>query len=95
METHSAWSSIEELLNKEVIEPIHIDEMCKVFKLGVMCTSTLPSSRPSMKEVLQVLLNCAEFFGYGERNIEHNNDVVPLLRNSKRESKLDIDNDSS
>lgn len=69
--------------------------MCKVFKLGVMCTSTLPSSRPSMKEVLQVLLNCAEFFGYGERNIEHNNDVVPLLRNSKRESKLDIDNDSS
>ncbi|CAI8594672.1 unnamed protein product [Vicia faba] len=90
-----AGSNIEELLDREATEPIHIDGMCKVFKLGVMCTSTLPSSRPSMREVLQVLLNFGEFFGYGERNVEHNNDVVPLLRNSKRESKLDIDNDSS
>ncbi|MCI30433.1 receptor-like protein kinase HSL1-like, partial [Trifolium medium] len=45
-----AGSNIEELLDKEVMEPIHLDGMCKVFKLGVMCTSTLPSSRPSMKE---------------------------------------------
>jgi len=89
-----AGSNIEELLDKEVMEPSHMNGMCKVFKLGVMCTSTLPSSRPSMKEVLEVLLNCGELFGYAERNIGLVNDGVPLLRNSKRESKLDIDDNS-
>ncbi|XP_027193390.1 uncharacterized protein [Cicer arietinum] len=92
-----AGSNIEELLDKEVMESSHLNGMCKVFKLGVMCTSTLPSSRPSMKEVLEVLLNCGELFAYGERNIVgHNvNDGVPLLRNSKRECKLDIDDNDS
>ncbi|CAJ2652229.1 unnamed protein product [Trifolium pratense] len=37
-----AESNIEELLDKEVMESSHLDGMCKVFKLGVMCTSTLP-----------------------------------------------------
>jgi hypothetical protein len=30
--------------------------MCFVFKLGILCTSTKPSERPSMKEVLKNLL---------------------------------------
>ncbi|XP_061356416.1 receptor-like protein kinase 5 [Gastrolobium bilobum] len=86
-------SNIEELLDNDVTEPSYLDEMCNVFKLGVMCTSTLPASRPSMKEVLQVLLSCREPFAYGERNIGHY-DVVPLLRNSKREHMLNVDDDS-
>ncbi|KAK7245464.1 hypothetical protein RIF29_40310 [Crotalaria pallida] len=86
-------TNIEELLDKEVMEPSYLDEMCNVFKLGVMCTSTLPDSRPSMKEVLQVLLRCGESFACGESNTCHY-DVVPLLGNSKSECRLDIDNDS-
>ncbi|KAL8209843.1 hypothetical protein R6Q57_006575 [Mikania cordata] len=33
----------------------HLEEMSMVFKLGLICTSTLPSSRPSMKDVLEIL----------------------------------------
>jgi hypothetical protein len=31
-----------------------------VFRLGVLCTSASPSSRPTMKDVLQILLRCSE-----------------------------------
>ena len=86
-------SNIEELLDKDVMETSYLDGMCKVFKLGIMCTATLPSSRPSMKEVLRVLLSCEDSFSKGESIIGHYDDV-PLLKNSKREHKLDIDNDS-
>lgn len=47
---------IEDALDEEIKKDCHIEEMVDVFKLGLMCTSTLPSSRPSMKEVLQMLL---------------------------------------
>ncbi|KAK4283878.1 hypothetical protein QN277_000782 [Acacia crassicarpa] len=47
---------IEEVLDKEIMEVCYMDEICRVFKLGVMCTAMLPASRPSMKEVLQILL---------------------------------------
>ncbi|KAL9324723.1 hypothetical protein ACSQ67_009580 [Phaseolus vulgaris] len=90
---HQLGSNIEELLDREVMESSNSGGMCKVFKLGVMCTATLPSTRPSMKEVLQVLLSCEEF-SKGESNIGHCDDDVPFLRNSKREHKLDIDNDT-
>jgi hypothetical protein len=53
-----AESNIEELLDKEVMEPSHLDGMCGVFKLGIMCTAKLPSRRPSMKDVLHILLRC-------------------------------------
>ncbi|XP_071684523.1 uncharacterized protein [Lolium perenne] len=36
------------------------EEIEAVFRLGVLCTSASPSSRPSMKEVLQILLRCSE-----------------------------------
>jgi len=46
-------------LDEEVKEPRCLDEMCFVFKLGIICTGTLPSTRPSMKEVLNILKNTA------------------------------------
>ncbi|XP_062149200.1 receptor-like protein kinase 5 [Alnus glutinosa] len=46
-------------LDEEVKEPRYLDEMCFVFKLGIICTGTLPSTRPSMKEVLNILKNTA------------------------------------
>ncbi|VAH79322.1 unnamed protein product [Triticum turgidum subsp. durum] len=36
------------------------EEIEVVFRLGVMCTSASPSSRPTMKDVLQILLRCCE-----------------------------------
>lgn len=82
-------TNVEELLDKDVMEASYLDEMCTVLKLGVMCTATIPSSRPSMKEVLQILLSCREPLAYGE--IGHYYDVVPLLKNSKEDTMLDVD----
>uniref|UniRef100_A0A0E0JII3 Protein kinase domain-containing protein n=1 Tax=Oryza punctata TaxID=4537 RepID=A0A0E0JII3_ORYPU len=36
------------------------DEIEVVFRLGVMCTGATPSSRPTMKDVLQILVKCSE-----------------------------------
>ncbi|CAL4903907.1 unnamed protein product [Urochloa decumbens] len=38
----------------------YTDEIETVFKLGVKCTGNSPSSRPTMKDVLQILLKCCE-----------------------------------
>jgi len=88
-------TKIEELLDNDFIDPSYTDEMCSVFKLGVLCTSTLPANRPSMKEVLHMLLTIGEGFAFGEGNLRQC-DGVPLLKNSRWKSKLDdaIDNDS-
>lgn len=83
---------VEEVLDEEIKEACYMDQISCVFKLGLMCTAILPASRPSMMEVLQLLLRCRDPFGYGERNVGIC-DGVPLLKNSKRESILDIDDD--
>ncbi|XP_064978652.1 receptor-like protein kinase HSL1 [Musa acuminata AAA Group] len=36
----------------------HVDDMATVFELGVLCTETSPSQRPSMKEVSRFLMRC-------------------------------------
>ncbi|XP_028781070.1 MDIS1-interacting receptor like kinase 1-like [Neltuma alba] len=86
-------NNIEQVLDKDVKETSYLEEMCSVFKLGVMCTAKEPAGRPSMKEVLNILLSLKEPCGYVEMNFGHF-DAVPLLKNSKRESRLDNDNDS-
>ncbi|KAJ7969533.1 Receptor-like protein kinase [Quillaja saponaria] len=84
-------NSITDALDEEIREPCYLDEMCSVFRLGVICTGTLPSTRPSMKEVLQMLRQCCNPLVYGEKNVKGNYDVVPLLKNSKRERTLESD----
>ncbi|KAL5697759.1 hypothetical protein ACHQM5_028876 [Ranunculus cassubicifolius] len=69
-------------LDEEVKEPSNLEEMSVVFRLGIICTGALPSSRPSMKEVLQILLQCNSHQPYGEKYIEkkmEDCDVNPLL----------------
>ncbi|CAN8265201.1 unnamed protein product [Cochlearia groenlandica] len=46
---------IVETFDEDIKEASKAEEMTTVFKLGLMCTNTLPSHRPSMKEVLYVL----------------------------------------
>nr|XP_010910701.1 receptor-like protein kinase HSL1 isoform X2 [Elaeis guineensis] len=57
-----AWRCLQEAdkmidaINQDIKDPIYVKEIAFVFKLGVMCTDPLPSSRPTMKDVLQILL---------------------------------------
>ncbi|XP_027358922.1 receptor-like protein kinase 5 [Abrus precatorius] len=81
-------SDIEDILDEEIKEACYTDEMRNIFKLGVMCTSTLPASRPSMKEVLKVLHRCSDPLANGEKNIGFY-DAVPLLKNSKWEKQVE------
>ncbi|KAI3828433.1 hypothetical protein L1987_02534 [Smallanthus sonchifolius] len=75
-------------LDREIKDPdTYMEEMSMVFKLGLICTSTLPSSRPSMKDVLEILKRCnpldqlPEVMKQGRQEF----DVAPLL---ERESYL-------
>ena len=86
-------SSIEEVLDKEIMGEFYIDEMSKVFRLGVMCTAARPSSRPSMGEVLHKLLEYSNPNAFADVHLKSHFDVVPLLYNSKSEHRLHIDND--
>ncbi|BFG39834.1 hypothetical protein CerSpe_261080 [Prunus speciosa] len=84
-------NSLADALDKDIKEPWCLDEMFSVFRLGIYCTEKLPSARPSMKEVLQILLQC------GHPGVHRENaDYVgaPLFKNSKREQILE-DGDGS
>ncbi|GMY36121.1 Leucine-rich repeat receptor-like protein kinase PXL1 [Fagus crenata] len=56
---NGAWRHIQEgnpevdALDEEVRENSYLEKMCCVVTLGIICTCTQPSTRPSMKEVLQ------------------------------------------
>ncbi|XP_071726371.1 uncharacterized protein [Rutidosis leptorrhynchoides] len=57
-----------------------MEEISLVFKLGLICTSTLPSSRPSMKEVLEILRRCNPASSTEEQKVGGEEfDVAPLL----------------
>ncbi|CAO2816761.1 unnamed protein product [Amaranthus hypochondriacus] len=47
--------AIVDALDEAIKEPSVMEQMASVFKLGLMCTSKNPVSRPNMKQVLQVL----------------------------------------
>nr|XP_010924441.2 receptor-like protein kinase 5 [Elaeis guineensis] len=57
-----AWHCLQEddkmidAIDQDIKDPIFIKEIAFVFKLGVTCTSPSSSSRPRMKDVLQILL---------------------------------------
>ncbi|XP_055802182.1 receptor-like protein kinase 5 [Solanum dulcamara] len=73
-------------LDEDIKETQYLNEIFIVFKLGIFCTSTVPSSRPTMKEVLQILIQCNDSSPtFGEKKAETEHDVLPLLKNSKSE----------
>ncbi|XP_039159248.1 receptor-like protein kinase 5 [Eucalyptus grandis] len=76
---------ISDALDEEIKDESNIDEISNVFKLGIFCTATLPSTRPTMKEVLQVLLKCSDPLYNVEKKSRHKFDAVPLLENSRHE----------
>ena len=82
-----------DILDEEIKEPSYLDEMCSVFLLGIRCTEKSPSRRPSMKEVVYVLLRCNHPIPYREKLAGLEYDAAPLLKNSKRERLLEDDDD--
>ncbi|GKV44912.1 hypothetical protein SLEP1_g52046 [Rubroshorea leprosula] len=69
-----------ELFDLEINDPCYLDEMTTVCKLGLACTSTAPSSRPSMKEVLHLLQRCGPQEIFEVKKSGREVDVAPLLR---------------
>ncbi|XP_047307785.1 receptor-like protein kinase 5 [Impatiens glandulifera] len=80
---------IVEALDMDAMEPCYLNEMTRVFELGVYCTSAQPLTRPSMKEVLEILLRCGQQHQAkdGDSNMSPEASGVPLLKNSRRERK--------
>ncbi|XP_073116583.1 uncharacterized protein [Elaeis guineensis] len=84
-----AWRYYEEggglidIIDEEIRDPLlYLAEMEVVFRLGLFCTAKMPSSRPSMKEVLQVLAKCDKRLG--PQSTPHGQfDAAPLLQNQK------------
>ncbi|XP_030448291.2 receptor-like protein kinase 5 [Syzygium oleosum] len=74
---------ISDAIDEEIKDNSYLDEISNVFKLGIFCTATLPSTRPTMKEVLQLLLKCSDQLYNVEKKSRHEFDVIPLLGNSK------------
>ncbi|KAI3863299.1 hypothetical protein MKW92_019781 [Papaver armeniacum] len=72
---------LDALLDEEVKEGSNVAEMTSVFRLGLMCTSTLPSNRPTMSEALQFLVrHCSSQEIYEKKAlVTADNDVAPLL----------------
>ncbi|KAH7657624.1 Non-specific serine/threonine protein kinase protein [Dioscorea alata] len=53
---HSDGKQLFEALDEDIKDPAYMQEIETVFKLGILCTAALPSRRPTMKGVLQGLL---------------------------------------
>lgn len=66
-----------DVLDHHIKEGGYLEEMMNVYKLGLMCTSPLPTSRPSMKEVVQILQRTSPLDSEKQAGKEY--DVVPLL----------------
>lgn len=73
-----------EVLDREIKEGGYLEEMIYVYKLGLMCTSPLPTSRPSMKEVAQILQRYSSADGDDQvKKAGKDYDVAPLLGRDK------------
>ncbi|KAD3067816.1 hypothetical protein R6Q59_018250 [Mikania micrantha] len=71
---------IEDAFDNEISEPVYMNDMTNVFKLGLWCTSKLPTNRPSMKEVCQMLLRCSVAAAVVAKNVCDVADDLPLLK---------------
>ncbi|XP_062206816.1 receptor-like protein kinase HSL1 [Phragmites australis] len=85
---YQSGGSISDATDKSIRYAGYSDEIEAVFRLGVMCTGDSPSSRPTMKDVLQILLKCSEQT-HQKSKTEHAPvyEVAPLLppqRGSRR-----------
>ncbi|XP_022754966.1 receptor-like protein kinase 5 isoform X3 [Durio zibethinus] len=67
-------NSIVDALDEEIKEDCYLDQMYNVFKVGIQCTTTLPSRRPCMRKVLQMLVQSRHSCNYEYKNAENDSD---------------------
>ncbi|KAG5591457.1 hypothetical protein H5410_041971 [Solanum commersonii] len=53
---HEEGNLVVDAIDEEIKEACFLNKMSSMFKLGLICTSTIPYARPFMKEILQILL---------------------------------------
>ncbi|KAA8521865.1 hypothetical protein F0562_012513 [Nyssa sinensis] len=70
---------IVDALDERIKKPCYLEEMSSVFKMGLICTSKLPSERPSMKEVLQILCRYSPVEGCVGKKAGSEYDIAPRL----------------
>ncbi|KAF5726022.1 hypothetical protein HS088_TW23G00759 [Tripterygium wilfordii] len=95
-----AWRHVQQgkpivdALDEEIKEASNIDDMSTIFRLGIMCAHQQPSARPSMKEVLDILIRCSRRFEFGNRprNDQGESNAAPLLKNTKHDGHLASNN---
>ena len=69
--------TIEEVMDEEIKEQCERAQVTTLFSLGLMCTTRSPSTRPTMKEVLEILRQCSHQEGHGRK--KNDNEATPLL----------------
>lgn len=72
--------SIAEAADRCIADAGYGDEVEAVFKLGIICTGRQPSSRPTMKGVLQILQRCEEAHQKTFHEKVADYDAAPLLQ---------------
>lgn len=77
----SEGKSLADAFYEDIKDPRYEEEMASVFKLGLLCTSTLPSTRPSTKDILKVLRHCHS--GSTRTRVGHEFDINPLLGDTR------------
>ncbi|MED6221733.1 hypothetical protein PIB30_057610 [Stylosanthes scabra] len=76
---YSEGKCLADALDEDIKEACHVEDMTSVFKLGLICTSTLPSSRPSTRDILQVLRQCC----HPGKRVATEFDITPLLSDTR------------
>ncbi|KAL1563269.1 receptor-like protein kinase HSL1 [Salvia divinorum] len=83
-----AWRHIQQgkpildIMDEDLKDPLYLEDITTILKLGLICTSTSPSSRPAMKDVLQILLRCGPI---SDKTNGNEYDAAPLLQSSDPE----------
>lgn len=73
--------SIADAADKCIRDAGYGDEVEAVFKLGIICTGRQPSTRPTMKDVLQILQRCEQAHRKAaEEKVAADYDAAPLLQ---------------
>ncbi|KAF8034303.1 hypothetical protein BT93_C0562 [Corymbia citriodora subsp. variegata] len=76
---------ISDAIDEEIKDDSYLDEISNVYMLGIVCTGEQPSTRPTMKEVVQILLKCSDPRYDVKKKFRHRLEAAPLLGNSKNE----------